>query len=57
MTDAHGKVESDREDARQPDALPHRRARDGEHALLRQGRERPSSRSARSTRAPSRRAS
>ena len=30
---------ADREDARQPHALPHRRARDREHALLRQGRE------------------
>ena len=51
MTDAHGRVDGHGEDARQPHALPHRRARDGEHALLRQGRERTSSRSASSTRA------
>ena len=39
-TDATGEATVERQDARQPDALPHRRDRDGGREAVRQGRER-----------------
>ena len=56
-TDANGQGRVDREDARQPHAVPHRRARDRAAPATSARPRARSSRSARSTRAPSRRAS